>query len=105
MPSNGLAAPVRVGEGRRDGRAGVLEIVQGAGVFPDDGVEVAVAVEVGEARRAMTRSVIPTMTPLNGLAAPVCSANASGAMAAKPAASVTLSSRLRLAVGASEELA
>ena len=40
------------GEGRRDGRAGVLEIVQGAVVFPDDGVEVAVAVEVGEARRA-----------------------------------------------------
>ena len=41
-----------LGEGRRDGRAGVLEIVQGAVVFPDDGVEVAVAVEVGEARRA-----------------------------------------------------
>ena len=41
------------GEGRRDGRAGVLEIVQGADVFPDDGVEVAVAVEVGEARRAV----------------------------------------------------
>jgi hypothetical protein len=42
---------------------------------------------------------------LNGLAAPVCSASASGAMAAKPAASVTLSSRLWLAVGVSEELA
>ena len=41
-----------LGEGRRGGRAGVLEIVQGAVVFPDDGVEVAVAVEVGEARRA-----------------------------------------------------
>ena len=41
-----------LGEGRRDGRAGVLEIVQGAVAFPDDGVEVAVAVEVGEARRA-----------------------------------------------------
>ena len=40
------------GEGRRDGRAGVLEIVQVAVLFPDDGVEVAVAVEVGEARRA-----------------------------------------------------
>ena len=89
------------GEGRRDGRAGVLEIVQVAVDFPDDGVEVAVAVEVGEAGRA----VDPTSTPLNGLATPVCSANASGAMAAKPAASVTLSSRLRLAVGASEELA
>ena len=70
-------------------------------VFPDDGVEVAVAVEVGEARRAS----VPTSTPLNGLAAPVCSANAIGAMAAKPAASVTLSSRLWLAAGASEELA
>jgi hypothetical protein len=32
-------------------------------------------------------------------------ANAIGAVAAKPAASVTLSSRLRLAVGVSEELA
>ena len=41
-----------LGEGRRDGRSGVLEIVQVAVVFPDDGVEVAVAVEVGEARRA-----------------------------------------------------
>ena len=41
-----------VGEGRRGGRAGVLEIVQGAAVFPDHRVEVAVAVEVGEARRA-----------------------------------------------------
>ena len=41
-----------LGEGRRGGRAGVLEIVQGAADFPDDGVEVAVAVEVGEARRA-----------------------------------------------------
>ena len=40
------------GEGRRDGRAGVLEIAQGAVVCPDDGVEVAVAVEVGEAGRA-----------------------------------------------------
>ena len=39
-------------EGRRDGRAGVLEIVQGAVVVADDGVEVAVAVEVGEAGRA-----------------------------------------------------
>ena len=37
------------GEGRRNGRAGVLEIAQGAAEFPDDGVEVAVAVEVGEA--------------------------------------------------------
>ncbi len=40
-------------EGRRNGRAGVLEIVQGALEIPDDGVEVAVAVEVGEARRAV----------------------------------------------------
>ena len=46
-----------VGEGRRGGRAGVLEIVQGAAVFPDHGVEVAVAIEVGEARRAMTVGV------------------------------------------------
>ena len=37
------------GEGRRNGRAGVLEIAQGAVALPDDGVEVAVAVEVGEA--------------------------------------------------------
>jgi hypothetical protein len=36
-------------------------------MFPDDGVEVAVAVEVGEAGRAEA----PTSTPLNGLAAPV----------------------------------
>ena len=42
-----------LGEGRRGGRAGVLEIVQGAVEFPDDGVEVAVAVEVGEAGRAV----------------------------------------------------
>ena len=42
-----------LGEGGRDGRAGVLEIVQEiAEAFPDDGVEVAVAVEVGESRRA-----------------------------------------------------
>ena len=41
-----------LGEGRRNGRSGVLEIVQDAVDFPDDGVEVAVAVEVGEARRA-----------------------------------------------------
>ena len=41
------------GEGRRAGRAGVLEIAQGAVDFPDDGVEVAVAVEVGEAGRAV----------------------------------------------------
>src|SRR5258705_11271152 len=39
-----------LGEGGRKGRAGVLEIVQGTVVLPDDGVEVAVAVEVGEAR-------------------------------------------------------
>ena len=65
-----------LGEGRRGGRAGVLEIVQGAVVVPDDGVEVAVAVEVGEAGRAP----VPTSTPLNGLAAPVCSVKA-GAVA------------------------
>jgi hypothetical protein len=41
-----------LGEDRRGGRAGVLEIVQGAVVVADDGVEVAVAVEVGEAGRA-----------------------------------------------------
>ena len=41
-----------LGEGRGDGRAGVLEIAQGAVVFSDDGVEVAVAVEVGETGRA-----------------------------------------------------
>ena len=41
-----------LGEGRRGGRAGVLEVVQGAVACPDDGVEVAVAVEVGEAGRA-----------------------------------------------------
>jgi hypothetical protein len=41
-----------LGEGRRDGRAGVLEIVQDAVTFSDDGVEVAVAVEVGQAGRA-----------------------------------------------------
>ena len=40
------------GEGRCNRRAGVLERAQGAVVFADDGVEVAVAVEVGEARRA-----------------------------------------------------
>ena len=40
------------GEGRRAGRAGILEIAQGAVVCPDDGVEVTVAVEVGEAGRA-----------------------------------------------------
>ena len=34
-------------------RAGVPEIVQDAVTVPDDGVEVAVAVEVGEARRAV----------------------------------------------------
>ena len=39
-------------EGRRNGRSGVLEIEQGAEALPDDGVGVAVAVEVGEARRA-----------------------------------------------------
>ncbi len=41
-----------LGEGRRDGGAGVLEIVVMAEVVPDDGVEIAVAVEVGEAGRA-----------------------------------------------------
>ena len=46
----------------------------------------------------------PTSAPLNGLARPVCAANAIP-LAGKPAASVTLSSRLRLAVGVSEELA
>ena len=70
----GGAGPL--GEGRRDGRAGVLEIAQGAVDFPDDGVEVAVAVEVGEAGRA----VAPTSTPSNGLAAPVRSVKA-GAVA------------------------
>ena len=45
-------------------------------MLPDDGVEVAVAVEVGEAGRAE----IPTSTPLNGLAAPVCAVKA-GAVA------------------------
>ena len=40
-------------EGRGGGGAGVLEIAQlSAPSFPDDGVEIAVAVEVGEARRA-----------------------------------------------------
>ena len=41
------------GEGRRGGRAGVLEIVQEAIVFPDEDIEVAVAIEVGENRRAV----------------------------------------------------
>ena len=36
----------------REARAGVAEIVQGAVLFPDDDVEVAVAVEIGEGRRA-----------------------------------------------------
>jgi hypothetical protein len=57
-------------------RRGVLEIVQGAVECPDDGVEVAVAVEVGESGRAAR----PTSTPLNGLAAPVRAVKA-GAMA------------------------
>ena len=65
-----------LGEGRRGGRAGVLEVVQGAVACPDDGVEVAVAVEVGEAGRLS----FPTSTPLNGLAAPVRAVKA-GAMA------------------------
>ena len=64
-------------EGRRKRRAGVLEIVQGAVAFPDDGVEVAVAVEVGEARRAVEP---PTLTASSGLAAPVRSVKA-GAVA------------------------
>ena len=65
------------GEGRRGGRAGVLEIVQGAVSLADDGVEVAVAVDVGE---SWARCRAPTSTPLNGLAAPVRSVKA-GAMA------------------------
>ena len=50
-PSNGLAAPVRAVKAGA-GRSGVLEML-GCRVSPDDGVEVAVAVEVGEARRAV----------------------------------------------------
>src|SRR5262249_39829957 len=44
---------VLVGEGRCGGRADVLEITQGAVEHSDDSVEVAVAVEVGEGRRAV----------------------------------------------------
>ena len=69
-------------EGRRGGRSVVLEIVQGAEALPDDEVEVAVAIEVGElgVLSRLGVPVCPTWTPSNGLAAPVRAVKA-GAMA------------------------
>ena len=64
-------------EDGRNRRARVLEIAQGAGEFPDDSVEVAVAVEVPEAGRA---DRAPALTQMKGLAAPVRSVKA-GAVA------------------------
>ena len=59
-----------LGEGGRDDRAGVLEIAQGPAIFPTR------ASRSPSPSRSAKLGVLkfPTSTPLNRLAAPVCSA-------------------------------